>query len=413
MSANPAVAGERPGGVGKTSRAEFICLLAALMAVNSIAIDIMLPAFPNMADFYSLSDPNNVQFVLIAYIVGFGGAQIAFGPISDRFGRRSPLFAGLGLYIVCALIGAFAPTFGILLFARFFQGLGAAATRIIALSIIRDTHSGRQMASIMSFVMMVFMIVPVIAPATGQVLILIGHWQLIFAFMAIMSSLITVWTVARLPETLPESHRRPLTLISIVQAFRIVLTNRLAFCYAMAIAFYFGSLFAYVSSAQQIYVGVYDLGVWFPAFFSGVAILMAVSNFVNAKLVGRLGQRRLSHGALVVYVVLSITLMIAALLGPVPFWLFYLILGIMMPLFGWVVANFNSIAMEPLGAVAGTASAVLGFTQTAGGGIIGAVIGQTFDGTMLPLATGFAIVSTIALLLVLVAENGKLFGAEV
>ncbi len=391
-------------------RPEFIGMLAGLMAVNSLAIDIMLPAFPNIAAYYGLGDVNGAQYVLLFYIVGFGVAQLAFGPISDRFGRRGPLFVGMVLYVACAALGAVAPTFSVLLAARFCQGVGAAATRIICLSMIRDTHSGHQMASVMSLVMMVFMIVPVVAPSTGQILVLIGHWQLIFVFMAVLSGGIGLWTYLRLPETLLNERRRALTLASVVEAFRIVLGNRIAFCYAAATAFYFGALFAFINCAQQVYVGIYHLGVWFPAVFSCVALLMALSNFGNSVLVGRVGQRRLSHAALVVYVVVSLFLLAMAWSGPVPFWIFLLCIALMMPLFGWVSANFNSIAMEPLGAVAGTASAVLGFTQTAGGGLVGALVGQQFDGTLLPLVTGFTVLSLIALGFVAYGEKGRLFG---
>ena len=413
MAVDQAVVPTLARGGSRLRRSEFIGLLAALMAINSLAIDIMLPAFPNIADFYRLPDANTTQYVLLSYIVGFGIAQLAFGPISDRYGRRGPLAVGILLYIVCAATGALAPTFAILLAARFLQGVGAAATRIICFSIIRDTHSGRQMASVMSLVMMVFMVVPVLAPTTGQLLVMLGHWQYIFVFMTVLSSLIGLWTYLRLPETLSEDRRRPLTFSSAFEAFRIVLTNRLAFCYASATAFFFGALFAFISSAQQVYVDIYHLGKWFPLVFTLVALLMTVSNFGNSVLVGRLGQRRLSHAALSLYVVLALVLLAVSLAGPVPFWLFIVLIALMMPLFGWVTANFNSIAMEPLGAVAGTASAVLGFTQTAGGGIIGAIIGQAFDGTIVPLATGFAAVSAIALCFVLVGERGRLFGVGI
>jgi DHA1 family bicyclomycin/chloramphenicol resistance-like MFS transporter len=213
-----------------------------------------------------------------------------------------------------------------------------------------------------------------------------------------------------MPETLADKNRRSLSLRSVTEAFRMVLTNRLAFCYAAATAFFFGALFAFLNCAEQVYVGIYHLGAWFPVVFSLVAMLMAVSNFGNSVLVGRIGQRRLSHAALSLYAVMALILLALAASGPVPFWLFITIIAIMMPLFGWVSANFNSIAMEPLGAVAGTASAVLGFTQTAGGGIIGAWIGQAFDGTILPLAAGFAVLSAIALIFVLIGEKGRLFG---
>lgn len=389
---------------------EFIAILAGLMALNALAIDIMLPAFPNIAADLTLSDPNHAQFVILSYVVGFGGAQLVFGPISDRFGRRKPLFAGLVLYIVCSVAGALAPTFELLIASRVLQGIGAAATRTIALSVVRDTHSGREMASIMSLVMMVFMVVPVFAPLSGQIIVMFGDWHLVFWSMAIVGGLMLAWTALRLPETLPNARRRPLTMASVAEAFLIVVSNRTSFFYALATAFFFSSLYAFLNSAQQVYVDIYGLGAWFPIAFAAVAVLMAVSSFLNSRLVMRIGQRRLSHGALILYATLSTVLAVIAWLGPVPFWLFLGMFCLIMPLFGWVAANLNSIAMEPLGAVAGTASSVLGFTQTVGGGIVGAMVGQAFDGTIFPLVTGFAGVSLIAIAFILIAEKGRLFG---
>ncbi|WP_417425209.1 multidrug effflux MFS transporter [Hoeflea sp.] len=395
------------GGIG---RAQFIAIIASLMALNALAIDIMLPAFPNIASELGVEDANRVQFVLLSYIIGFGGAQLFFGPISDRYGRRMPLFIGIGLYAICAIAGALAPNFEFLLLARLLQGVGAAATRVIAISVVRDTHSGRAMAATMSMVMMVFMVVPVFAPMIGQVIILAGEWHLIFVFMAVVSLLVGGWSMLRLPETLSDENRRPLTLKSVVQAFTTVLTNRVSLFYTLATAFYFGSLFSFLNVAQPIYVDLYGLGAYFPIAFAAVAVVMAGSSFVNARLVGRFGQRRLSHGALCGYLALAIVLAGLAAWGPVPFWLFFGISMLMMPLFGFVGSNFNSIAMEPLGAIAGTASSILGFAQTVGGGVVGALIGQAYDGSVLPLAVGYVLVSAISLLMVVIAEKGRLFG---
>jgi DHA1 family bicyclomycin/chloramphenicol resistance-like MFS transporter len=394
-------------GIG---RVEFIAIIALMMALNALAIDIMLPAFPNIAASYAMTDPNRVQYVLLSYIIGFGFAQLVYGPVSDRYGRRAPLFFGLALYIACAIAGALAPTFEFLLIARFVQGIGAAATRVMAISIVRDTHSGRAMAATMSLVMMVFMAVPAIAPLTGQAIILFADWHWIFLFMAAIALLGSIWIASRLPETLADDKRRPLTIDSVATAFRLVLTNRVSLFYTLATAFYFGSLFGFLNVAQPIYVDIYGLGSWFPVAFAAVAVVMAVSSFTNSRLVGRFGQRRISHTALITYLALGLVFSGAALLGPIPFWLFFTLALVMMPLFGFVGANFNSIAMEPLGAVAGTASSVLGFTQTVGGGVIGALIGQAYDGTVLPLAAGFAGVSLVALIFVLIAEKGRLFG---
>jgi len=410
MHGTPPPAALLPATIGGVSRPQFIAIVASLMALNALAIDIMLPAFPNISQSLGLTDPNLVQYVLLSYIIGFGGAQLFFGPIADRYGRRTPLFVGIALYAICAIAGAFAPSFEFLLLARLLQGVGAAATRVIALSVVRDTHSGRGMAATMSLVMMVFMVVPVFAPMMGQLIILAGDWHLIFVFMALVSVAVGLWAAFRLPETLKEENRRPLTLASIRQAFAIVLTNRIALFYTLATSFYFGSLFGFLNVAQPIYVGIYGLGNYFPVAFAAVAVVMAGSSFLNSRLVGRFGQRRLSHGALCAYLVLGIILAGLTAMGPIPFWLFFGISILMMPLFGFVGSNFNSIAMEPLGAIAGTASSTLGFAQTVGGGVVGALIGQAYDGTVFPLAAGYALVSAVALGMVLIAEKGRLFG---
>lgn len=399
-----------PATIAGISRPQFIAIVASLMALNALAIDIMLPAFPDIAMGFGVTDANQVQFVLLTYIIGFGGAQLFFGPISDRFGRRNPLFIGIALYALCSIAGALAPSFEFLLLARFLQGVGAAATRVIALSVVRDTHSGRGMAATMSLVMMVFMVVPVFAPMMGQVIILAGDWHLIFVFMTAVSLLVGTWAAYRLPETLKPENRRPLTLKSIREAFAIVLTNRIALFYTLATSFYFGSLFGFLNVAQPIYVDIYGLGSYFPIAFAAVAVVMAGSSFLNARLVGRFGQRRLSHGALIAYLVLGVIFATLTAIGPIPFWLFFGISLLMMPLFGFVGSNFNSIAMEPLGAIAGTASSTLGFAQTVGGGVVGALIGQAYDGTVFPLAAGYALVSAVSLIMVVIAEKGRLFG---
>ena len=410
MHGTTATAVSPPATIGGIGRPQFIAIIASLMALNAVAIDIMLPAFPNISGSYGITDANLVQHILLSYVIGFGLAQLFFGPVSDRYGRRAPLFVGIGLYAVCAVAGAFAPSFEMLLLSRFLQGVGAAATRVIAISVVRDTHSGRGMAATMSLVMMVFMVVPVFAPMIGQVMILVGDWHLIFIFMAFVSLAVGVWALFRLPETLHEENRRPLTVKSISQAFAIVLTNRIALFYTLATSFYFGSLFGFLNVAQPIYVDIYGLGSYFPIAFAAVAVVMAGSSFLNSRLVGRFGQRRLSHGALIAYFGLSLLLAGLTALGPIPFWLFFGISMLMMPLFGFVGSNFNSIAMEPLGAIAGTASSTLGFAQTVGGGLVGALIGQAYDGTVFPLAAGYALVSAVAVGMVLIAEKGRLFG---
>lgn len=390
-------------------RWEFIALCAALMALNSLAIDIMLPALQQIGGSLGVESPNHRQYVITAYIVAFGIAQLGFGPVSDRFGRRGPLLAGLAVYILAAFAAVAAPSFATLLACRFLQGIGAAATRVISISIIRDSFGGRRMAEIMSLVFMVFMAIPVVAPSLGQVIIIFSTWHLIFAAMGIGALLITLWAFLRLPETLHPQFRRSFTWSAVTSGFGIVLSDRAALCYTLAGMFTFGALFGFINSAQQVYVDIYGLGAWFPIIFAAVASLMAVSNFLNSRLVGRFGMRRLSQGALLAFIAISALWFALSLAGPVSFPVFITLFTLDMLLFGLLGSNFNALAMEPLGHVAGTASSVLGFTQTFGGGIIGTVIGQMFDGTVMPLAAGFCGVSIVAFLMVVIAERGKLF----
>ena len=390
-------------------RWEFIALVAALMALNALAIDIMLPGLQQIGASLGVENENHRQYVITAYILGFGAPQLLYGPISDRFGRRGPLMIGMVVYVAAAAAASFAPSFEMLLALRFLQGIGAAGTRVIAVSLVRDVFGGRAMAEVMSLVFMVFMIVPVIAPLLGQGVMLFSEWHMIFVLMAAIATVATLWAFLRLPETLAPAQRRPFTVAAILDGFRIVLTNRVALSYTLASTLVFGGLFGFINSAQQIYVGIYGLGVWFPVLFAVVAGMMAISSFANARLVGRFGMRRLSHGALIGFLTVNIVTFALALAGPMPLWAFATLFTIAMLQFGWIGSNFNAIAMEPLGHVAGTASAVQGFIQTLGGGLIGAAIGQAFDGTVVPFTAGFCLLGFGALALVLVGEKGRLF----
>jgi len=392
------------------SRPEFIALVAALMALNALAIDVMLPALPYMGEALGVSNENERQLVVSTYMIGFGLAQLVFGPITDRFGRRAPLFVGIALYVVCAFLATFAPTFSALLVLRFIQGLGAASTRVIATSVVRDRFSGREMAEVMSLTFMVFMAIPIIAPGIGQVILLTGPWHYIFLFMAGLAALILLWAWLRLPETLHPEYRRPLRLAVVVEGFRLVFTNRVAFFYGLSGMFLFSAMFGFIVSSQQIFVGIYGLGPLFPLAFAGIAGFMAISNFVNSRIVRRFGMRRLSHAAMLVYVTCAAILLIASLVGPVPFWLFFALLLLIQVAFGNAASNMNSLSMEPLGAVAGTAASVFGFMQTVGGAMLGTFIGQHFDGTLTPNAAGYLVMGVLVLCCVLIAEKGRLFG---
>ncbi|MBX3567588.1 MAG: multidrug effflux MFS transporter [Rhizobiaceae bacterium] len=394
-------------------RWEFIALAAALMALNALAIDIMLPGLQEIGASLGIVEENHRQYVISAYFLGMACALLPYGPAADTFGRRGPILFGLTVYLVAAYAAAFAPNFETLLALRFIQGIGAASTRVIAVSMVRDRFGGRQMAEIMSLIFMVFMIIPVLAPSIGQVMMLIGNWHLIFISMGSIALAIAVWAFVRLPETLHPEDRRPFTLKSIGNAFSIVLSTRVSLFYTLASTTIFGALFGFINSAQQVYVGIYGVGVWFPVLFAVVAGLMAVSSFLNSRLVMRVGMRRLSHAAMIGFFLVSATWFVWSLFGHVPLTGFVLLFALAMFQFGWIGSNFNAIAMEPLGHIAGSASSVQGFLQTLGGGLIGALIGQSFDGTTTPLAMGFCAVAAVGIAFVLIAEKGRLFQAHV
>jgi DHA1 family bicyclomycin/chloramphenicol resistance-like MFS transporter len=390
-------------------RWEFITIAAALMALNALAIDIMLPGLQQIGASLGVENENHRQYVISAYFAGLGFALLGYGPASDRFGRRGPLLFGLAVYILAAFAAAFATDFTLLLVLRFIQGIGAASTRVIAVSMVRDRFGGRQMAEIMSLIFMVFMVIPVVAPSIGQLVMLFAEWHWIFICMAGIALAIAAWAAIRLPETLDPELRRPIDFGSVARGFSTVLTNRLSLFYTLASTILFSALFGFINSAQQIYVGIYDLGVWFPVIFACIAGMMAVSSFLNSRLVGKFGMRRLSHAALVGFLTVSAIWFVWSLFGVIPLVGFVALFAAAMFQFGWIGSNFNAIAMEPLGHIAGTAASVQGFIQTLGGGLIGAFIGQSFDGTTTPLAMGFCGVALVSLVMVLIAERGKLF----
>ena len=392
------------------SRPEFIALVAGLMCLNSLAIDVMLPALPYMGAALGVANENERQLVIATYMLGFGIAQLAFGPLSDRFGRRNPLLIGIVVYVIAAFCAVIAPNFATLLVLRTIQGMGAAGTRVIATSAVRDKFSGRDMAEVMSLSFMVFMVLPVIAPGVGQVILLLGPWHYIFLFMTFLATAIGIWTYFRLPETLAPAHRRPLTFGAVTGGFRLVFTNRVAFSYGLAGMFLFGSLFGFISSSQQIYVDIYGLGAYFPVAFAAMASLMAASNFFNARIVQRFGMRRLSHFAVLVIIAFAALLVVWSHFAPPPLVGFFCLVAVIMFMFGFGASNMNSLSMEPLGAVAGTAASVFGFIQTVGGALIGSFIGQHFNGTVTPVALGYLAMGIAALACVLVAEKGRLFG---
>ena len=388
---------------------EFVVIIASIMALNPLAMDMMLPALPNIASAFHIEIANRPQAVLSTFLVGFGFGQFVMGPLSDRFGRRPVLLGGMVLYCIASVPAIAAPSFETLLLARALQGLGTSATRVIATSIVRDCYAGRRMASVMSLAMMVFIAVPVVAPSLGQAVMMLTQWRGIFVVLMLYGLLALIWSALRMPETLPSQERKSLAIRDVLGAFRQTVTNRQTLGYALAAGGVQGSLFAFVFSSQQIFTDIYGLGHYFPLAFAAIAIGIALAGFLNARFVGTVGMRVMSHGALVGFVVIAGIMLVTVKLGMLPLPLFMALSALMMFSFGLVFANFTALAMEPQGHIAGTASSLYGSITTLLGIGIGTVIGQDYDGTLLPFATGFFLCTLAALAVVVVAEKGRLF----
>ncbi|HQF30510.1 MAG TPA: multidrug effflux MFS transporter [Hyphomicrobiales bacterium] len=388
--------------------AEFVGLIAAMIAITAFSIDIMLPAFPAIAAELGIALANDRQEIITAYMIGFAVGQIACGPVSDTFGRRPVAFAGFALFIAATVAAAFAQSFPALLAARAAQGIGAAAPRIMALAIVRDRFAGDRMARVMSLVMTVFIVVPVVAPSIGQLILLVGTWRWIFGFLLVFGLAALAWAWFRLPETLSPANRRPFRPGTVASAVATAVTTRQTVGYGTAMGLIFGALMTYLGTAQQILGELYGLERLFPVAFGFSALAFAAASFTNSRLVMRFGTRRLSHTALVAFIAVTAGHGLLALAGDPPFPVYFALVSLSMFLFGLIGPNFNALAMEPLGRIAGTAASFVGAFSTTVSALAGWLIGRQFDGTVAPIALGFAGLGLACLVTVLVTERGRL-----
>lgn len=384
--------------------AEFVALTALLMALTALSIDIMLPALPDIARALHVASENDRQLVVIVYMAGFASGQFVYGPLSDHMGRKPVLMAGLAVFVAGTIWALATSTFSGLLAARLVQGLGAASPRVIAIAVVRDLYAGRQMARVMSFTMMVFIVIPVLAPSIGQALLQAGDWRWTFHGLLAAGLTAAIWAGLRLPETgrAARGAGRPTPL---APAFKAVVLNPQTIGYGAASGFMFACLLTYVASSQQIFVEIYGLGAAFPLAFGAIASLLAAASFVNARHVVRWGMRRLAHAALAACVVTALTLAVLAWLGLATLPVFFVLVAAVFFLFGLVAPNFNALAMEPQGDNAGMASSVVGSLSTAIGATLAGIAGRAYDGTVLPMALGFVAATVFSAAIVLAVEG--------
>lgn len=388
------------------SYVEFVILMSMMMSLTALSIDAMLPALPQIGSDLNVQNDNTRQLVISTIFLGLALGQLFFGPLSDNTGRKPAIYAGYALYIVGALISLTAISFPIMLLGRLLQGIGVSAPRAVTLALVRDRFEGRAMARVMSFIMTTFILVPMIAPSLGQAILLYSGWRAIFGSFILLAIITLTWFTLRLPETLAPENRAPFSLERIVSATREILKIRASLGYTVSAGLISGAFIGYLNSSQQIFQEQFALGELFPLFFAVIALSIGVASLLNTRLVIRFGMRFLVSWSLIIIFGLSLIALLISLLaaGQPPLWLFMTYLMLAFFCVGILFGNQNSLAMEPLGQMAGIGAAVVGSLSTLISMPLGTIIGQSYNGTILPIIVGMAVLAGLAILVVRWAE---------
>src|SRR4051795_9712907 len=396
-------------GVKRPGTREMTVLLAGLMALNAFAIDSMIPALADIGRSLHVAHENDQQLVVIAYFLGFASTQLIWGPLADRFGRKPVLGAGVILYGAFALLCASAGSFPLLIAGRVAMGASAAVTRVLVVAMVRDLFEAEAMARVMSLVFMTFMLVPVLAPNIGQLILLFAPWRAIFVVIAGYALVMLSWSWARLPETLHPEFRRPLEWRGTFRAIGATLSERQSRGYTLATTVSFSGLVAYISSIQQIVFDAFHAGKYIGLVFASIAAPMALASWLNSRVVGRFGLRRVGHSAALAFMLVTAVHAAITLAGFETLWTFILLQGLTMGCFAFTSSNLGTLAMEHMAPIAGTASSVQGVVSTIAAAGIGFLIGQQFDGTAMPFVVGTAACAAGGFLLIVLPEPKRLF----
>ena len=391
------------------SRIEFIALIASIMMIVAFGIDAMLPALPAIGASLRVADPTDWALVITVFTIGFGVAQLFAGPLSDRYGRKRLLIGSLAANAAFNLLAALSGSFVALLVARFASGFGAAGARVLVTAVVRDRFAGRDMAQVMSLAAAVFMAAPILAPFMGTAVLLVAPWPWIFVVLAALSAALFLWTWRRLPETLAVEKRIPLERRALAAAARVVLTDRQSVGYTIANTCFTVAIMGFLTSVQLVFaqtLGRPDLLPWGFAVMAGV---MMVASLVNSRIVMHWGMRRIGHWALILFTAVAAFHAVFASVATETLLTFVALQSLMMVGFSFAVGNFGALGMERMGGVAGMASSLQGAFSSIIGSVGGAIIGQSFDGSTVPLYPGITIAGIAALAAVLWAEGGKLF----
>ncbi|MFL7892380.1 MAG: multidrug effflux MFS transporter [Anaerolineales bacterium] len=391
------------------SYGEFVALISLIMSLTALTIDVMLPSLPQIGSDLGVKSVNDRQLVVSVLFLGLAVGQLFFGPLSDKTGRKPAIYAGYAIFIAGALISVFALNFPIMLLGRLLQGIGISSPRAVSLALVRDRYAGREMARVMSFVMTVFILVPMLAPSLGQAVLLISGWRSIFLILILIALITFAWFALRMPETLVPEKRTPFKLRKIFQAIVEILKNRISLGYTITAGLISGVFLGYLNSTQQIFQEQYALGRLFPLYFGAISLALGLASLTNARIVVRLGMRFLVKWSLFFIFGLSLIGLSIALLtaGKPSLWMFIAYLMMTFFCIGILFGNLNSLAMEPLGHLAGVGSAVVGSLSTLISMILGTMIGRSYDGTVLPLVASIAIFGGLSILVMRWTESGQ------
>lgn len=386
---------------------EFVTLMALLMSLTPLAIDAVLPALPIMGDDLNVAVANHMRYVISFLFVGFSLGQIIFGPLSDSFGRKKTIYIGVLFFIIGSLLSFFAQSFTMMLIGRFFQGFGAASSRIVTVAITRDQFKGAEMARVMSFIITIFIFVPAIAPTLGQFILFLSHWRSIFLLYILSAVIGIIWMTWRLPETLAPENKRPFRLKSMKTALWVVITNKVTFWYTVCAGLVFGSVIGYVMSAQQIFVGYFDVGPYFPLYFAFSALSIGLASIINSSIVRKYGMIKICHYAFVGIVITSLSFLVVLFTHDqqAPLWGFMIYAVLTFFCLGLIFGNINAIAMEPMGQHAGMASAFVGALSSFISVIAATLIGQAYNHSLMPLIIGFTGLTSGAFIIHLLCQR--------
>jgi len=389
----------------RISTQEFILLIALLMSIVAISIDALLPALGIISNDIHLAHTNQAQLIISALFLGMAIGQLICGPLSDASGRKKILYAGITLFLCGSVICFFAQDINTMLIGRFIQGLGVSGPYVSAISIVRDKFVGREMAKVMSLVMLIFIMVPALAPSLGQAILLLASWRYVFVLYALYSISIGLWIFLRLDETLPKEQRIPLSIHGFYDGFKEVICNRITMSYTLCMGLFFGSFVGYLNSSQQIFQVQFSTGKMFTVYFGVLALVFGGASLLNSQLVEKWGMNYICKRAVLAIIAGSSLFLSLHAVTDIQLWMFMLYAALLFFSFGLIFGNINAMAMEPMGHVAGIASAIIGSLSSILSMTIGTAIGQLYNNNLIPVTLGFLVLSSISLFIMRFANK--------